>query len=408
MPRALVKLLRPVTRDGLECILEAFTPVTAETGPPGEHADRWLVAIYGISEALAGWLRDTCSGSSVEVSVSRSGLPPGGPGFKALLGGSRERLRGLAVQLAAGTAPEEIELGRSIEEVIRTALPDSWKLGAGRALALGGVPKLMGVLNLTPDSFYAGSRIADKESALVRAGQLLEEGADIIDLGGESTRPGAAPVSVDEEIGRIVPVIAELVRKLPGVLVSVDTYKAEVARAAVEAGARIVNDIGAGLLDPEMLPTVAGLDAGYVMMHMRGKPATMQADTAYEDLLAEIYLFFREGLERARSCGVETERIVLDPGIGFGKPQAGNYEIMARLMEFASLGRPLLAGPSRKSFLTLAGLEKPEERLEGTLAACTVCTLSGASILRVHDIAQVKRTVAAASRFKFHPEQALR
>jgi len=287
-----------------------------------------------------------------------------------------------------------------LESITGLRKPVRWLVAGGKSLELGAAPRLMGALNLTPDSFFQGSRCTSVEAAVEKALEMAGEGADIIDLGGESTRPGSSPVALDEELKRVVPVIREISRTLPEILISIDTYKSRVAREALKAGAHVVNDISAGLLDDEMLPAVAEMDAGYVMMHMRGKPRTMQLDTEYENLMAELFSFFQQGLERADRAGINREKIVLDPGIGFGKPPAGNYEIISRLAELLPLGRPVLVGPSRKSFLALAGMESPETRLEGTLAACTVAVLAGADILRVHDIEPVRRAVAAASLFK--------
>ncbi|HLA39292.1 MAG TPA: dihydropteroate synthase, partial [Candidatus Glassbacteria bacterium] len=304
-----------------------------------------------------------------------------------------------AARLERSAAAGARELAGALNGIITAQVPLGWKLAGLSVLDLATGPRIMGVLNLTPDSFYGGSRVSEAREALQRAGQMLEQGADVIDVGGESTRPGASPVTEAEEIRRVVPVVTELVKRFPEILVSVDTYKARVARAAVEAGAKIVNDIGAGLLDERMFETVAALGAGYVMMHMRGVPRSMQQDTEYDDLLAEIYRFFTRRLEQASAAGIDPARIVIDPGIGFGKPPGGNFEIISRLSEFAPLGRPILVGPSRKSFLALAGLDNPEDRLEGTLAACTVAVQSGAHLLRVHDVGPVKKSLAAASRF---------
>ncbi len=274
-----------------------------------------------------------------------------------------------------------------------------WKVGGSRRLETSGRPWIMGILNVTSDSFYDGGRYLHEDSALEQAQRMFEQGADIIDVGGESTRPGAAPMDENKEKARVVPVISEIAKRLPEVLISVDTYRATVARAAVEAGAHIVNDVSAGLLDADMLAAVAGLDVGYVIMHMRGKPQTMQRDTRYENLMAEIYGFFVERLESAAAAGIEPERVVLDPGIGFGKSAEDSYRLIAGLGEFLPLGRPLVVGPSRKSFMAEAGLTKPADRLEGTLAACTVATLAGANCLRVHDVGPVSRAAAVAARF---------
>ncbi|MEA1996697.1 MAG: dihydropteroate synthase, partial [Gemmatimonadota bacterium] len=195
-----------------------------------------------------------------------------------------------------------------------------WATGEREPLTFEGAPKIMGVLNLTPDSFYDGGRLNDVGRAVEYAERMADEGADLIDVGGESTRPGASPVSAREEAARVVPVIRKLAHRLgPQTVISVDTYKAAVARRAVEAGVGVINDVSAGAMDREMFETVAELGVGYVIMHMRGEPRSMQMDTEYRDMMAEIYEFFESSLERARAAGIEREKIVLDPGIGFGK-----------------------------------------------------------------------------------------
>ena len=275
-----------------------------------------------------------------------------------------------------------------------------WELGRSKGLESSKTPGIIGILNLTSDSFYDGGRYLNKDAALEQARKHFEQGAEVIDVGGESTRPGAVPVGAEEEEARVVPVIREIAESLPEAVISIDTYKASVARAAVAAGARVINDVSAGLLDDRMLPAVAELGVDYIIMHMRGEPGTMQLDTTYVNLISEIYDFFSELLERAAAAGIERQRVALDPGIGFGKSHEDNYLLIASLEEFVSLERPLVAGPSRKSFMNLAGQPDPEERLEGTLAACTVATLAGADWLRVHDVGPVSRAVAVAAQFR--------
>ena len=353
--------------------------------------NREIAVVYGEGcqfKLIAG----AAAGSEIEVLIAVRGEGEYRP--SALMLGSRSQFEQLASCL---TAIEET-LGGQISLSLGQGAPGKWAIGGGRELALDRT-LIMGVLNLTPDSFYAGSRVGAVDEALRRAAAMAEEGADIIDLGGESTRPGAEEVPAAEEIARVVPVVKAVSTELGNIPVSIDTYKSDVAAAALDAGASIVNDIGAGLLDEAMPDVVAGAGAGYVMMHMRGKPRTMQSDTAYVDMMGEIHRFFVSGLERCESAGIEPERIVLDPGIGFGKPPEGNYEIIARLGEFGSLGRPLLIGASRKSFLALAGQDDPAERLEGSLAACVVAVLAGARIVRVHDVGPARRAVAAAGVF---------
>jgi dihydropteroate synthase len=260
----------------------------------------------------------------------------------------------------------------------------------------------MGVLNVTPDSFSDGGRFLKTDDAIRRAEALADEGADLIDVGGESSRPGAAAVSIEEEIRRVVPVIEQLAKRLP-IPISIDTTKAEVGRRALAAGARMINDISALRFDPEMAPLAARAGVPVVLMHMQGTPKDMQDHPVYTDVVREITEFFEARIRFAEQAGIARERIVLDPGIGFGKTTDHNLEILARLDEFRSVGRPLLIGPSRKSFIgRVLGLPV-EERLEGTAAAVAVGILNGASIIRVHDVramGRVARTVEAIKRFR--------
>jgi dihydropteroate synthase len=250
----------------------------------------------------------------------------------------------------------------------------------------------MGILNLTPDSFSDGNRYATLADAVAAAQQMVADGADIIDVGGESTRPDAAPVSAAEETKRVVPVIERLAGLIP-VPISIDTWKASVAAAALRAGAEIVNDISAMTFDPLMVETVAGTDAGLVLMHTRGTPAAMQKDTAYADLLAEIADFLQRAIDRAVAAGIARERLVVDPGIGFGKSVTGNLEIIRRLQELTVLQRPLLIGTSRKSFIGAALGREVTDRLFGTAATVAVAMMNGAAIFRVHDVRAMRDTV---------------
>lgn len=251
---------------------------------------------------------------------------------------------------------------------------------------------LMGILNVTPDSFSDGGRYDTPEAAINRAEKMARDGARIIDVGGESTRPGAAKISPDEEIARVIPVITAI-RDWPEVLISIDTYREPVASAAVEAGAHIVNDISGGRFDENMLPFVAEAGVGYVMMHIQGTPATMQQNPVYDDVIRDIYDYFRNGLDRAGQLGVMPEQIVLDPGIGFGKTLDHNVKIFQELRTFQTLGRPLMVGASRKSFIDKIMPTPVEKRLPGSLAATLVALQNGAGILRVHDVAETNQAV---------------
>jgi dihydropteroate synthase len=252
----------------------------------------------------------------------------------------------------------------------------------------------MGILNVTPDSFADGGRWNTVERAVAHAEELVEQGADLIDVGGESTRPNAEPVSADEEKRRVLPVIEELRRRFEAPI-SIDTRKAEVARAALTAGAVIVNDISA-LADPEMASLIAEHDAGLVLMHMQGTPRTMQYDPHYDDLFAEISTYLREAADRARQAGVRPERIVIDPGIGFGKTVSHNVELIRHLNRLVELGYPVMIGASRKNFIGRLTGKDVADRLPGTIAAMTAALLSGARIVRVHDVAPTVDAVRVA------------
>ena len=256
----------------------------------------------------------------------------------------------------------------------------------GRSFHWGERTYLMGVLNVTPDSFSDGGEFSTQAAAVAQAQQLADAGADIIDVGGQSTRPGAVEVPVGEEIDRVVPVVRALRQSLP-VPISVDTTRALVARAAVEAGADMINDISGATFDPEMLPVVAQLGVPVVLMHIRGTPQTMQTLTDYQDLIGEICGFLASRIDAAVAAGIERELIIIDPGIGFAKTHSGNLEILRNLPVFRALDCPLLVGPSRKSFIGhILNQPDPKARVWGTAAACSAAIAGGADILRVHDV----------------------
>jgi dihydropteroate synthase len=257
---------------------------------------------------------------------------------------------------------------------------------------------IMGILNVTPDSFSDGGRFLDRAAAIRRAEQMAEEGADIIDIGGQSTRPGSEPVPLEEELRRTIPVIESLSGRI-GVPLSIDTYRAEVARRALDAGASMVNDISGLRFDPEMPKAVAAHDVPVVVMHMKGTPRDMQENPVYEALIPEIMDYLRESIRMAGGSGID--KVVIDPGIGFGKTFDHNLEIINNLGEFTLLERPLLAGPSRKAFIgNILGGVPPGERLEGTAAAVAACILKGANIVRVHDVKEMARVARVADAIK--------
>jgi dihydropteroate synthase len=259
----------------------------------------------------------------------------------------------------------------------------------------------MGILNVTPDSFAEPFSKLDPDLAVEAGLRLEREGADLIDVGGESTRPGAEPVSVDEELSRLMPVINRLAERLT-VPISVDTYKAEVARAAVDAGAVLVNDVSGLRNDPAMTRVVAETGAALVIMHTRGRSKTMYAEAKYRDVVAEVIAELREGVRAAVSAGVSADRLVVDPGIGFAKEAAHSYGVLGHLPDFArALDRPLLVGPSRKSFLRQAVGDRPASQRDwGTAAAVTAAVLAGAHIVRVHAVEEMAQVVRVAEEIR--------
>ncbi|HKB51282.1 MAG TPA: dihydropteroate synthase [Solirubrobacterales bacterium] len=254
-------------------------------------------------------------------------------------------------------------------------------------------PKLMGVVNVTPDSFSDGGLYLDADAAISHGEELAEQGAEILDVGGESTRPGAEEVSAEEELARVEPVVAGLAQTAT---VSIDTSKATVARAALDAGASIVNDVSALRHDPEIAALCAERGAGLVLMHMQGDPRTMQENPVYDDVVDDVKAFLAERLEVAVAARVAEERIWLDPGIGFGKSLDHNLELLRRLGELRELGRPLVVGTSRKSFLGKIDGSEVDDRLGGTIASSILAAAEGADVLRVHDVAEAAQAAKVA------------
>jgi dihydropteroate synthase len=254
------------------------------------------------------------------------------------------------------------------------------------------IPKIMGVLNITPDSFYSGSRYITDNEIVSAAAKMLEEGADFLDVGGYSSRPGAEDISSEEERKRVLKAIKLISGEFPKAIISVDTFRADIAQAAIlECGARIVNDISAGESDKAMLPLIEKLNIPYIMMHMRGTPGTMQNDPVYDDVVADILKWFSEKIVRLNEAGVKD--IIIDPGFGFGKTIKHNFELLRRLDNFSIAGLPVLVGVSRKSMIWRTLEITPDESLNGTSVLNTVALMNGADILRVHDVKEAVETV---------------
>lgn len=259
-------------------------------------------------------------------------------------------------------------------------------------------PKVMGILNLTPDSFFDGGTLKSKHAIITKVAKMLDEGATFIDVGGYSSRPGADFVSEEEESNRVVPVVDVLLKNFPTILISVDTFRSEVAKNAILHGAALINDISAGLLDEQMLPIVASLQVPYIMMHMKGTPQTMQALAHYDNLIKEVNFYFSERIAAARSLGIND--VIIDPGFGFAKTLSHNYELLQKLelLQFHEL--PILAGISRKSMIYKTLETTPEKALNGTTFLHAFCLQKGANILRVHDVAEAVECVKLMGHFK--------
>ncbi|SHN02706.1 dihydropteroate synthase [Mucilaginibacter sp. OK098] len=252
-------------------------------------------------------------------------------------------------------------------------------------------PKVMGIINLTPDSFYAGSRRPGTDAALLQAEKMLTEGADFLDLGAYSSRPGADDISVQEETDRLLPVVEAIVNRYPDAVLSIDTFRAQVAEAAVEAGAHIINDISGGQLDADMFATVARLQVPYILMHMKGNPKTMNQLAVYDDVFAEVYDYFAEKYYQLKQLGVHD--VIIDPGFGFAKKPEHGYALMKRLQDFNMLGLPVLVGISRKKMIySELGIDA-SDALNGTTALNTISLTKGANILRVHDVKEAVEAV---------------
>lgn len=268
------------------------------------------------------------------------------------------------------------------------------KIEAGPfSLVFGHRTRIMGIVNVTPDSFSDGGLFFDAVKAVEHGRALADAGADVVDVGGESSRPFSESVTVEEETQRVIPVVEGLAKRL-SVPVSIDTTKAAVARRAIDAGACIINDIGAMRLDPDMAPLVAGAHVPVILMHMKGRPKDMQVEPSYEDVASEVKAFFRKVLARTEQAGIGRDKVIIDPGIGFGKTVTHNLLLIKHLSMFHNLGVPILIGPSRKSFITKILGSGPEERREvGTQAALAVAAYQGVHMVRVHDVARTKQTL---------------
>lgn len=356
-------------------------------------AMHYLVRINSISNIAANILKQETLSLGADAAIARGALTGKTKKTDCLLMGTLSQFQGLNKKL--NRQPFGLnELGKKISCALDSYQREDFNIKLGsRNLRLGKRACVMGIVNLTPDSFSGdGLSGFPKQKAIAYSQKLVDDGADIIDVGGESTRPGSKPVSLKEELNRVIPVI-EALAKTVKVPISIDTYKPEMARQALDCGASMVNDI-TGLSDKRMLKIVKQYSAGIIIMHMKGKPRTMQKNPKYDSLIDEIIRYFRDCLAVAEELGIDREKIIIDPGIGFGKTVEHNLEILNRLSEFKVLGRPILVGTSRKSFLGKILSVNPQERIFGTVSSCVLASKNGAKIVRVHDVKEVKQALS--------------
>jgi dihydropteroate synthase len=350
--------------------------------------------VEGIEPRTANLLKQEMLALGGNVAVDGRGVDCSAEKTDALLMGTQKHFEKLLLKLEQ--YPALNPLGQSIKETLKNISKTQYAIRCRkRTLTLGKRTLLMGVLNVTPDSFSDGGLFYDKEKAIPHGLRMVEEGADIIDIGGESTRPGSKPIELEEELRRVIPVIKSIAAEVD-VPVSIDTYKSTVAQKAIEAGAEIINDISGLNFDPTLAEVASKEDVPLVLMHMRGTPETMQKNVHYDSLFSEILHYLKDSIHRAESSGLDPRQIIIDPGIGFGKTVEDNLFIIRNLFEFRILGKPILLGTSRKNFIGKILNTEVGERLEGTLSSIAVGVLNGANIIRCHDVLQAKRAIAVA------------
>ena len=350
--------------------------------------------VEGIEPRTANLLKQELLSLGGDVAVDGRGFDCSANQTDALLMGTQKNFEKLILKLEQ--YPDLQPLGQSIKETLENISKTHYSIRCRkRTLILGKRTLLMGVLNVTPDSFSDDGFFFDKKKAIAHGLRMVEEGADIIDIGGESTRPGSKPLELEEELRRVIPVIESLAKKVD-VPISIDTYKSTVAQRAIEAGAEMINDISGLHFDPGLAQVAAKEDAPLVLMHIRGTPETMQKDVHYDSLFSEILQYLKDSIQRAESAGLDPRQIIIDPGIGFGKTVEDNLLIIKNLYEFRILGKPILLGTSRKTFIGKILNTEVGDRLEGTLSSIAIGVLNGAHIIRSHDVLQAKKAIAVA------------
>jgi len=347
--------------------------------------------VEGIDPRTANLLKQEMLSVGGDAALDRRGLDCSARLTDAILMGTQKQFEKLTLKL--DQYPDLQLLGQSLIQTLKNVSKTHYTIRCRKkTFKLGKQTLLMGVLNVTPDSFSDGGLYLDKEKAVAHGLRMVEEGADLIDIGGESTRPGSKPLGLMEELRRVIPVIESL-SKEADVPISIDTYKSTVAQKAIEAGAEMINDISGLHYDPDLARVAVKEDVPIILMHIRGTPETMQKDVHYESLFSEIIQYLRESIQTAESAGLDPAQIIVDPGIGFGKNVEDNLVIIKNLQEFRILGKPILLGTSRKTFIGKILNTEVTERLEGTLSSIAIGVLNGAHIIRCHDVLQAKRAI---------------
>ncbi|MHB1275670.1 MAG: dihydropteroate synthase [Candidatus Humimicrobiaceae bacterium] len=354
----------------------------------------FVIRVDGVESKAVNILKQEMLARNGDVVVSRNALYSSGEKSDVIIFGTKKNIRSLIDKIKLqpfGLKAMSLGLEEFLNSLGKNKSKSILKIGK-KDFDLKNETVIMGIINTTPDSFFDGGKYLKFKDACERADKIVKEGAHIIDVGGMSTRPGSKPVNIKEELERTISLI-NYIKKNHDILVSIDTCRSEVAESAIKEGADIINDISGLMLDEKMKQVAAQSGANLILMHMKGTPENMQNDPVYDDVIGEIYDFFRIQTKIALSAGVSQENIIIDPGLGFGKTPEHNFEIIKKLSDFKSLGYPIMAGASRKSFTGLLLKLLPEDRLEGSLAAAVLCVLNGASILRVHDIRETIRAI---------------
>lgn len=388
--------------DDLDRVIKELKTVGVAKADLKNSAERLInrkIKIFNLSTRSANILRQLALKNGCEASVSAEVALFSVTNTDVIIGATLEQYNKLYYDLLK--QPFDLpELGDQIKQTLLNydLKEDEWVIG-NKKFDFNKKTYVMGILNITPDSFSDGGKFIDPDEAVKKALNLIKDGADIIDIGAESSRPGSKPVDTKEELERIIPVLEKLVDKID-VPISIDTYKSEVAKKCLEIGATIINDITGLKKDKKMAEVIADHNAYCILMHMQGNPETMQNNPSYDEIISDVIIELNESLKIARFAGMKADKIILDPGIGFGKKQNHNLKILKYVKEFKTLGHPIMIGASRKSFIGNILDTETDQRLEGSLAAAAFSAINGASILRVHDVKETKKLLKVIDAIK--------